>query len=158
MLGSGALTPRWYAPRGARPAGVQGHRCGGARWADSADEARAQPDGDGLRTVGGAELWEPFGTQTLKAVEGAKVVASTADPEWAQNALIADAHFINADWAKNKREVALKALKAMYDAIAYWKKNPEEANKIIADAMKMSVADVELVIGIDLFHYAGSNA
>jgi NitT/TauT family transport system substrate-binding protein len=100
-------------------------------------------------TVGGAELWEPFGTQTLKAVEGARVVASTADPEWAQNALIADAHFINADWAKNKREVALKALKAMYDAIAYWKKNPAEANKIIADGMKMSVADVELVIGKD---------
>src|SRR6185295_19816407 len=47
-------------------------------------------------TVGGAELWEPFGTQTLSAVPGAKVVASTADPEWAANALIADAHFINA--------------------------------------------------------------
>src|SRR5262245_7402916 len=98
-------------------------------------------------TVGGAELWEPFGTQSLKAIEGAKVVASTVDPEWAQNALIADGHFINTDWAKNNRGVALKALKAMYDAVSYWKKNPEEANRIIADRMKMSVADVELVIG-----------
>jgi NitT/TauT family transport system substrate-binding protein len=98
-------------------------------------------------TVGGAELWEPFGTQTLKAVPGAKVVASTADPEWASTALIADAHFINANWAKENRPVALKALKAMYDAIAWWKKNPEEGNKIIAEGMKMSVPDVELVIG-----------
>jgi len=61
--------------------------------------------------------------------------------------MIADAHFINTDWAKNNRGVALKALKAMYDAIGYWKKNPEEANRIIADRMKMSVADFELVIG-----------
>ncbi len=100
-------------------------------------------------SVGGAELWEPFGTQTLEAVPGAKVVASTKDPEWAKNALIADAHFVNEDWAKSHRETALKAMKAMYDAIAWWKKNPEEGNKIIADGMKMSVPDVELVIGKD---------
>ncbi len=100
-------------------------------------------------TVAGAELWEPFGKQTLEAVPGAKVVASTADPEWAQSALIADAHFVNEDWVKKNRDVALKAMKVMYDAIAYWKKNPEEANKIIADGMKMSVPDVELVIGKD---------
>lgn len=100
-------------------------------------------------TVAAAELWEPFGTQTLQAIPGAKVAASTAEPEWASNALLADAHFMNADWAKNNRETALKALKAMYDAIAWWKKNPEEGNKIIADGMKMSVPDVELVIGAD---------
>ncbi len=100
-------------------------------------------------SVGGAELWEPFGTQTLEAVPGAKVVASTKDPEWAKNALIADAHFVNEDWAKTHRETALKAMKAMYDAIAWWKKNPEEGNKIIAEGMKMSVPDVELVIGKD---------
>jgi NitT/TauT family transport system substrate-binding protein len=100
-------------------------------------------------TVAGAELWEPFGSQYLKAVPDSHVVATTADPEWAKNALIADAHFINADWAKNHRETALKAIKAMYDAIAWWKKNPEEGNKIIAEGMKMSVPDVELVIGKD---------
>lgn len=100
-------------------------------------------------SVGGAELWEPFGTQALAAVPGAKVVASTADPEWASTGLIGDAHYINSDWAKNKRPVALKALKAMYDAIAWWKKNPKEGNQIIADGMKMSLADVELVIGKD---------
>lgn len=100
-------------------------------------------------TVAGAELWEPFGSQTLKSVKGSKVVASTADPKWAKSAVIGDAHFINPKWAEKNRETALKALKAMYDAIAYWKENPEEANKIIADGMKMSVEDVELVIGKD---------
>jgi NitT/TauT family transport system substrate-binding protein len=100
-------------------------------------------------TVAGAELWEPFGTQYMKAVPDSTVVASTRDPEWAKNALIADAHFINADWAKNNRATALKAIKAMYDAIAWWKANPEEGNKIIAEGMKMTVPDVELVIGKD---------
>lgn len=100
-------------------------------------------------TVAAAELWEPFGSQYLKAVPDSHVVATTADPEWAKNALIADAHYINADWAKNNRPAALKALKAMYDAIAWWKKNPEEGNKIIAEGMKMDVPDVELVIGKD---------
>lgn len=100
-------------------------------------------------SVAAAELWEPFGTQTLQAIPDAKVAASTAEPEWASNALLADAHFINENWAKNNRETALKATKAMYDAIAWWKKNPEEGNKIIAEGMKMSVPDVELVIGKD---------
>lgn len=100
-------------------------------------------------TVAAAELWEPFGTQTLAAVPGARVVASTADPEWSASGVVADAHYISADWVQKKRPVALKALKAMYDAIAWWKKNPKEGNQIIADGLKMSVADVELVIGKD---------
>lgn len=100
-------------------------------------------------SVAAAELWEPFGTQTLQAIPDAKVAASTAEPEWTSNALLADAHFINENWAKNNRETALKATKAMYDAIAWWKENPEEGNKIIAEGMKMSVPDVELVIGKD---------
>jgi len=100
-------------------------------------------------TVGGAELWEPFASQALKAIPDARKVASTADPEWAKTALIADAHFMNSNWVRDHRDVALKTLKAMYDAIAWWKKNPEEGNRIIAEGMKMSVPDVELVIGRD---------
>lgn len=100
-------------------------------------------------SIAAAELWEPFGSQALSSVEGSRIVASTADPEWAATALIGDAHFVNPDWLKSNRPTALKALKAMYDAIAWWKSNPTEGNQIIADGMKMSVADVELVIGKD---------
>ncbi|MGD9742574.1 MAG: ABC transporter substrate-binding protein [Dongiaceae bacterium] len=100
-------------------------------------------------TVGAAELWEPFASQALAAIPGATKAASTADPEWAETAIIADAHFMNADWIRDHRDVAVKTLKAMYDAIAWWKANPAEGNQIIADGMKMSVADVELVIGKD---------
>ena len=100
-------------------------------------------------SVAGAQIWEPFASQTLDAVKGAKIVGSTADAEWAASGIIADAHFINSEWAKNNRPTALMTIKAMYDAIAWWKKNPTEGNKIIADGMKMSVPDVELVIGKD---------
>jgi NitT/TauT family transport system substrate-binding protein len=100
-------------------------------------------------TVGAAELWEPFATQAMGAIAGVKRVASTRDAEWAKTALIADAHFMNADWVASNRDVALNTLKAMYDAVAWWKKNPTEANKIISDGMKMTIPDVELVLGKD---------
>ena len=100
-------------------------------------------------TVGAAELWEPFASQAKAAIPGATVAANTANPEWAKTALIADAHFMNSGWIRDHRDVAVKTLKAMYDAIAWWKKHPAEGNKIIADGMKMTVPDVELVIGKD---------
>ena len=100
-------------------------------------------------TVAAAQLWEPFASQALASVPGAKVVASTAEGDWAATGLIADAHFMNEEWLQKQRPTAVKAMKAMYDAIAWWKKNPTEGNKIIADGLKMSVPDVELVIGKD---------
>lgn len=100
-------------------------------------------------TVAAAQLWEPFASQALTSIPGAKVVATTKDEEWASSGLIADAHFMNAEWIETKRSTAVKAMKALYDAIAWWKKNPTEGNKIIADGLKMSVSDIELVLGKD---------
>ena len=100
-------------------------------------------------SIAAAQLWEPFASQTLAAMPGSKVVATTTDKEWASGGLIADAHFMNADWLKAQRPTAVKAMKALYDAIAWWKKNPTEGNKIIADGLKMSVPDIELVLGKD---------
>jgi len=100
-------------------------------------------------TISAGQLWEPFASQTLAAIPGAKIVADTRDAEWSKSGLIADAHFMNTNWVENNRPTALKALQAMYDAIAWWKQNPEEGNKIIASGMKMSVPDVEMVLGKD---------
>lgn len=100
-------------------------------------------------TVAAAQLWEPFASQTLAAMPGAKVVATTRDKEWASSGLIADAHFMNPEWLNAHRPTAVKAMKALYDAIAWWKKNPTEGNKVIADGLKMSVSDIELVLGKD---------
>ncbi|MDE0044542.1 MAG: ABC transporter substrate-binding protein [bacterium] len=109
------------------------------------DAASAMIGGD----VAAAEFWEPFGTQVLEAREGTSLAAHSREPFWLQNALIADALFMNATFIQDRRDVALKTMKALYDAIAWWRENPAEGNEIIARRMKMSLEDVELVIGKD---------
>ena len=56
---------------------------------------------------------------------------------------------MNADFIEQRRDVAMKTMRALYDAIAWWQQNPEEGNRIIAEGMKMPLEDVELVIGKD---------
>jgi NitT/TauT family transport system substrate-binding protein len=109
------------------------------------DAASAMIGGD----VMAAEFWEPFGANTLAAVDGSRIVATSADEQWEKNALIADSLFMAVAFIDDRRDVALKAMQALYDAIQWWKENPTEGNQIIAEGMKMSVADVELVIGAD---------
>ena len=109
------------------------------------DAASAMIGGD----VSAAEFWDPFGEQVLKAKPGTRMVANSRDPFWLKNALIADAHFMNSDFIAKRHDVAVKAMKALYDAIAWWRKHPAEGNQIIAKGMKMPLEDVELVIGKD---------
>ena len=109
------------------------------------DAATAMIGGD----VKAAEFWEPFGANALAALPGSRVVASTDEAQWEQNALIADALFMSDAFITERRDVALKAMRALYDAIQWWKENPAEGNEIIARGMQMSVEDVELVIGKD---------
>jgi NitT/TauT family transport system substrate-binding protein len=109
------------------------------------DAASAMIGGD----VKAAEFWEPFGANTLAAVEGSKIMATSADEQWEKNALMADALFMSDAFINDNREVALKAMQALYDAIQWWKDNPTEGNEIIARGMQMTVEDVELVIGAD---------
>ncbi len=49
----------------------------------------------------------------------------------------------------DKPELAAKTMEAYFKAVAFWKENPEEGNKIIAKGLNFPVADVEKVIGKD---------
>ena len=109
------------------------------------DAAAAMIGGD----VAAAEFWDPFGVQVLESRPDTRLAAQSREPFWLKNALIADALFMNADFIAERRDVALKTMRALYDAIAWWQENPAEGNDIIARRMKMSLADVELVIGKD---------
>ena len=100
-------------------------------------------------SVAASEFWEPYGSNVLKALPGSKVAAQSREPFWLKNAVVADGLFMGSEFVEKRRDVARDTLKAMYDAIAWWKANPAEGNQIIADGMKMSLADVELVIGKD---------
>ena len=109
------------------------------------DAASAMIGGD----VAAAEFWDPFGPQVLDSRPDTRLAAQSREPFWLRNALIADALFMNADFIEQRREVAMKTMRALYDAIAWWQENPEEGNRIIAEGMKMPLEDVELVIGKD---------
>lgn len=111
-----------------------------------ADDAFAAMIGGG---VAASEFWEPYGTNTLRALEGSSVLAQSKEPFWLKHGVIADGHYMSDALINDRRDVALLTMKAMYDAIAWWKANPAEGNQIIADGMSMSLADVELVIGKD---------
>ncbi|MDX2081959.1 MAG: ABC transporter substrate-binding protein [Terrimicrobiaceae bacterium] len=97
--------------------------------------------------VAAGEFWEPFGGQVLKSLKGSRVMATTAEPEWQKSGLLGDGMYMATAFLEKNPEVAKKAMKAYWDAVAYWKANPDEANKIIADAIKFEVSDVEDAIG-----------
>lgn len=120
---------------------------------DSVEYANIIADDAFAAMIGGdvaaSEFWEPYGSNVLKALEGSSVLSQSREDYWTSKAVIADGLYMNAKFIDERHDVALDTLKALYDAIAWWKKNPAEGNKIIASGMKMSIEDVELVIGKD---------
>ena len=99
--------------------------------------------------VAASEFWEPYGSNVLKVLEGSSVLSESTDEYWTSQAVVADGYYMNTKFIEQRRDVALDTVKALYDAIAWWKLNPAQGNQIIADGMKMSIEDVELVIGKD---------
>ena len=99
--------------------------------------------------VAASEFWEPYGSNVLKVLEGSSVLSESTDDYWTSQAVVADGYYMNSKFVEQRRDVALDTMRALYDAIAWWKLNPAEGNEIIAKGMKMSIEDVELVIGKD---------
>nr|WP_206295743.1 ABC transporter substrate-binding protein [Pseudohalocynthiibacter aestuariivivens] len=111
-----------------------------------ADDAFAAQVGG---SVAASEYWEPYGSNVLKTVPGSSMAADSADPYWLKQAVVADGLYFGAEFIAERPDTARKTLKAMYDAISWWKNNPAEGNQIIADRMKMSLEDVEMVLGTE---------
>lgn len=99
--------------------------------------------------IAAAEFWEPFGHQVITSGMDVTVAAQSKEPHWLESGLLADSIYMTSDFIDNRREVAVKTLKALYDGIDWWAANPTEGNQIIAKAMGLSIADVELVLGKD---------
>lgn len=97
--------------------------------------------------VAAAEFWEPFGGQVLESLKGSQVKATSAEKEWLDTGLLGDGMYMSTQFLEQKPELARKAMKAYWDAVDWWKKNPDEGNAIIAKAIKFDVKDVEDVIG-----------
>lgn len=99
--------------------------------------------------VAAGEFWEPFGGQVLKSLKGSYVKATSLDDYFLKTALLGDGMYMREGFITEKPELAKKTLKAYFDAVAWWKANPAEGNKIIAKGLKFSLKDVETVVGKD---------
>ena len=106
-------------------------------------------------SVSAVELWEPFGSQLLKNMPGARVVADSSEGDWISTALLGDGMYMSEAFLTERPEAAALAMEAYFKAVDFWKANPEEGNRIIAEAIQFDVSDVEMVIGADGEVYKG---
>ncbi len=88
--------------------------------------------------------YKPFSTQSLTR-EGAHVLkTSLTDRTW-ERGLISEALACNETWLKDNPDTAKEMLRAWFEAVDWWKKNPDEGNAIIAKGLDWPVADVREV-------------
>jgi NitT/TauT family transport system substrate-binding protein len=99
--------------------------------------------------VAAGEFWEPFGGKVLSSLPGSRVVATSKDPYFKETALLGDGMYMSSAFLESKPELAMFTLKAYFAAVEYWKKNPAEANAIMAKGLGFTVDDVVTVIGAD---------
>ncbi len=97
--------------------------------------------------VAAAEFWEPFGSVLLENMPGARVVATSSEDYWIETALLGDGMYMGEAFLDRDPELATRAMQAYFDAVAFWKENPEEGNRIIARNLGLEIGDVEMVIG-----------
>jgi NitT/TauT family transport system substrate-binding protein len=82
----------------------------------------------------GAALYEPFISQSVKN-GSSKVLFSSADVP----GLITDVTAVSKKLADNRPEDVKNLLRAWYDALDYWKQNPDESMEIMAKAAEIPV-------------------
>lgn len=87
--------------------------------------------------------YKPFSSQSLQR-EGAHVLKSSLTDRTWERGLISDALGCNENWLAEKPEVAKELLRAWFEAVHWWKENPEEGNAIVAKGLGWAEADVRL--------------
>ncbi|AEF93918.1 aliphatic sulfonates family ABC transporter, periplasmic ligand-binding protein [Desulfotomaculum nigrificans CO-1-SRB] len=94
-----------------------------------------------------ASIWEPFLSKAVKEGKG-KVIMSSADSP----GLIADLLVFNDKTIKERPDDVKKILMAWFDALEWWKQNPDEAFGILAKKANTSVEDYKtLNKGVKIF-------
>lgn len=95
----------------------------------------------------GAVLWEPFLSKALKEGKGKLIFSSTETP-----GLIPDLLVFNDKFTKERPEDIKKITRAWFDAMEWWKQNPDEGNAILAKKAEVSPEEYkEMMSGIKLF-------
>ena len=85
----------------------------------------------------------PFSKQSLGRPGSYVLKTSRSDKTW-ERGLISESIACNSDWLAEKPEVATELMRAWFEAVNWWKENPEEGNEIIATGLDWPVSDVKL--------------
>ena len=64
-------------------------------------------------SVAASEFWEPYGTNTLKALKDSSILSQSDKSYWLKNAVVADGLYMSNKMVNERRDVGLKTLKAM---------------------------------------------
>ena len=87
--------------------------------------------------------YDPFAAQSLKR-DGSKVLKSSLTDKTWERGLISDAIACNEGWLKAKPAVAKELFRAWFEAVDWWKENPQAGDEIVAKGLGWPVPDVKL--------------
>lgn len=90
----------------------------------------------------GAVLWEPFLSKAIQEGKGKLLFSSKDTP-----GLIPDLLVFREEVAKKRPEDVKNIIRAWFDALDYWKQNPDDALKIMAKAAETPLEEYKL--GVD---------
>lgn len=84
----------------------------------------------------------PFSTQSLARKDSHILKTTRTDRTW-ERGLVSDSIACNSKWLAEKPAVAKELLRAWFEAVNWWKENPEEGDQIIAKGLDWQLADVK---------------
>ena len=87
--------------------------------------------------------YKPFTTQSLERAGAHVLKTSLSDRTW-ERGLISEAIACNSDWLAANTGVAKELLRAWFEAVDWWKRNPEEGNQLVAKGLDWPMSDVKL--------------
>lgn len=96
--------------------------------------------------VDAAVTWEPWLTQATKKTDGKILITSKEVP-----GILIDAFLIREDVAEIRGEDVKGFIRAWFKAVEYWKENPEESNKIMAESLGVPIEDFMGMLAGDKF-------
>ena len=85
----------------------------------------------------------PFSKQSLERSGSHVLKTSLTDRTW-ERGLISESIACNEEWLESNPEVAKELLRAWFEAVNWWKENPDEGNAIVAKGLDWPVEDVKL--------------
>jgi len=85
----------------------------------------------------------PFSRQSLQRPGSHVLKTSLTDRTW-ERGLISEAIACNESWLAEKPEIARELLRAWFEAVDWWKENPDAGNEVVAKGLDWPVSDVRL--------------